>query len=74
MNVPVRIEGAKFESDPAAVLFEPPLAGGTFTGIAGNVRPQYDVAPDGRFLMNVGTEETISPLSIILNWKPPSAR
>ena len=74
MNVPVRIQGASFEYDAPAVLFEPPLAGGTFTGLAGNVRPQYDVAPDGRFLMNVVTEETIAPLAVILNWKPRSSR
>jgi serine/threonine protein kinase len=70
MNVPLRFQGTTLESDTPAVLFEPPLAGGTFTGIAGNVRPQYDVAPDGRFLMNVGTEETISPLTVVLNWRP----
>jgi Tol biopolymer transport system component len=74
MNVPVRSQGTGLEYDAPSVLFEPPLAGGTFTGIAGNVRPQYDVAPDGRFLMNVGTEETISPITVILNWQPRSAR
>ena len=37
---------------------------------AGNIRPQYDVAADGRFLMNVTTEDTTSPITVILNWKP----
>ena len=32
--------------------------------------PQYDVAPDGRFLVNVTTQEGASPITIILNWTP----
>jgi Tol biopolymer transport system component len=34
---------------------------------------QYDVSPDGeRFLINVTTEEAVtSPITIVLNWKPP---
>jgi hypothetical protein len=43
-------------------------------GITGNLRPQYDVAADGRFLMNITTEETISPITVILNWKPPTGK
>ena len=32
-------------------------------------KPQYAVAPDGRFLMNVAVEEvTGSPITIVLNW------
>jgi len=30
---------------------------------------QYDVAPDGRFLMNVPTEDaTAAPITVITNW------
>jgi hypothetical protein len=33
---------------------------------------QYDVAPDGRFLINVLNDEALnSPLTILLNWNPP---
>ena len=74
MAVPVRVEGSEFVHGTPVALFEPPLATGTFSGIAGNIRPQYDVAPDGRFLINITTEETVSPINIILNWKPPSSR
>ena len=36
---------------------------------------QYMVASDGqRFLMNTVTEEATSPITVILNWKPDSAR
>jgi hypothetical protein len=36
---------------------------------AGNLRQQCDVSADGRFLVNVA-EETSSPITRILNWKP----
>jgi hypothetical protein len=30
---------------------------------------QYDVAPMGRFLMNISTEDaTAAPIAVILNW------
>ena len=40
------------------------------SGITGVARkPQYAVAPDGRFLMNVAVEEaTGPPITIVLNW------
>jgi hypothetical protein len=49
-------------------LFATRLATGS--GITGAARkPQYAVAPDGRFLMNVIVEaETASPITIVLNW------
>jgi hypothetical protein len=68
MAVPVRVQGSSLEPGTPVELFQPPLSGTAFSGIAGNVRPQYDVAPDGRFLMNVMTEETTSPITVILNW------
>ena len=34
-------------------------------------RQQYDVAPDGRFLINVSVEEgTAAPITVITNWHP----
>jgi hypothetical protein len=29
---------------------------------------RYDVAPDGRFLLNVPIQATESPLTVIVNW------
>jgi Tol biopolymer transport system component len=35
------------------------------------VRMQYDVAPDGRFLINVATDQqSSSPITLLLNWNP----
>jgi len=69
MAVPIRAQGSTLEADPPVPLFQTRLSG-ALGGIAGNVRPQYDVAADGRFLMSITTEETISPITVILNWKP----
>jgi hypothetical protein len=34
---------------------------------------QYDVARDGRFLINVAADEAAgSPITVILNWAPAS--
>jgi hypothetical protein len=35
--------------------------------------PQYDVAPDGRFLVNAELEGPPNPISLIVNWRPPQA-
>jgi eukaryotic-like serine/threonine-protein kinase len=36
-------------------------------------RQQYDIAPDGRFLINETTEDAYtSPITLLLNWKPPT--
>jgi Tol biopolymer transport system component len=40
---------------------------------AANYNQQYDVSPDGeRFLINVTIREpATSPITVVLNWKPP---
>jgi hypothetical protein len=70
MAVPITIEGPTILPGRPSMLFQPRLAGGPWGPAAGNLLPQYDVSADGRFLMNVMTAETISPISIILNWRP----
>jgi len=35
-------------------------------------RQQYDVAADGRFLINaISDDATSSPITVLQNWKPP---
>jgi serine/threonine protein kinase len=73
MAVPIGGQSSTMvEAGPPVALFQTRMSG--LGGVAGNVRPQYDVAGDGRFLMNITTEETISPITVILNWKPPDDR
>lgn len=53
-----------------AALFTTRIAGGALPGI---LKQQYDVAADGRLLMNVERGDTSSaPITVILNWAPPA--
>lgn len=68
MAVPIA-EGAEFQPGVAVPLFKPSaavnnLGQGTF----------YDVAPDGRFLINVFVERTSPPATVVLNWRPDAER
>jgi hypothetical protein len=67
MAAPIAIQGSALIPGTAVSLFSTTWS---LSGTAGNVRPQYDVAADGRFLMNITTEEATSPVTIILNWIP----
>ncbi len=61
--------GAALQSGLPTALFQARIAfGGT---VAIGYRQQYDVAPDGRFLINVTVEEgTAAPITVITNWNP----
>ena len=51
---------------PSVPLFLARLATGS--NVMG-VKPQYAVAPDGRFLLDVALDEaTASPITVVLNW------
>jgi Tol biopolymer transport system component len=68
----VPIEAGSDEPTPVAgrpvALFQTTLATGAYILGAGvNARAQYDVARDGRFLMNTSVEEA-PPIQIVLNW------
>ena len=64
MAVPVAA-GAEFKPGVAVPLFNPPAA---VSGLG--VGTFYDVAPDGRFLINVFVERTSPPATVVLNWAP----
>jgi len=62
--------GAHSAGRHAVPLFSTQIATGAAIGsVANTVTPQYDVAADGRFLMNVALEAPVtSPIEIVLNW------
>lgn len=72
MAVPVGAgaDGRTFSPGSPAALFRTQLATGANVGIGGfAAAAQYDVAPDGRFLMNVvSSDAAVSPITLILNW------
>ena len=68
MAVPIMAshDGQTIEAGTPARLFSARLASGAnvYQG-----QPQYAVAADGRFLVNVSTDtEAAPPISIVLNW------
>jgi Tol biopolymer transport system component len=68
MAVPLaaRADGKTLDAGVPAPLFRTRLATGANV-VAG--RPEYAVAPDGRFLMNTVVEDTAaSPITVIVNW------
>ena len=67
MAVPVTASGPTFEHGTPMGLFPTRIAGG---GSLSTNKPQYDVARDGRFLINQPVEESTAPITLILNWKP----
>jgi Tol biopolymer transport system component len=71
MAVPIRVEpdGRALDPGPPIPLFPTRLATGAAVAIGFLARPQYAVAPDGRFLMNVTVDDNVvAPISIVLNW------
>jgi Tol biopolymer transport system component len=68
MAVPIA-EGAEFQPGVAVPLFNPPAAVGAL-----GLGSFYDVAPDGRFLINVFVERMSPPATVVLYWRPDAER
>jgi serine/threonine protein kinase len=71
MAVPIQIGADRSTLSPGApvALFSTRFATGANVNLGWLSRPQYAVAPDGRFLMNVTVEDTTaSPITIVQNW------
>jgi hypothetical protein len=66
MAARVQASGSTFESASPVTLFQTRAA----RGGSANVRQQYDVSQDGRFLINTVTETSTVPITLILNWRP----
>jgi hypothetical protein len=62
----VATQGTTFTPGTPEALFQTHTTGGTN-------RQQYDVARDGRFLINTDLADTSNePIHLLLNWKPPA--
>jgi hypothetical protein len=68
MATSIAVKGAAIEAGTPVTLFQPRMAGGG-AFLVGS-RQQYDVAPDGRFLVNVETAATSPPITLVSNWTP----
>jgi len=72
MAVPIVVKGiglgATLESGPPVELFQPPIFGGGLDVNKGG--QQFDVSPDGHFLINTVVEGAATPITLLQNWKP----
>jgi hypothetical protein len=68
MAVPITMKGTALEPGTPVALFQTRIWGGGTNATQGQ---QYDVAPDGRVLINVVTNAAAAaPITLLLNWKP----
>ena len=71
--VPIVAHETTFEAGTPISLFHMRIVN-YGTGTVSALRPQSDVAPDGRFLVNVAIDDSAPfPITLIVNWKPPAA-
>jgi hypothetical protein len=71
MAVPIAVSRDKptLEAGTPVPLFATRLASGSGIAAVIGMRPQYAVAADGRFLMNVTLDAgAASPITVVLNW------
>ncbi|MEQ1761211.1 MAG: protein kinase [Vicinamibacterales bacterium] len=71
MAAPVTTAGDTFEPGAPVVLFPTRIVGG---GVDAQIGRQYDVAPDGRFLINTELPGDVTPITLIQNWNPDATK
>ena len=71
MAAPITVTGATLEPGTPVVLFPTRIYGG---GVDNQQNRQYDVAPDGRFLINTVLDAAAAPITLLQNWRPPTDR
>jgi hypothetical protein len=67
MAAPVTVTGTTFAPGAPVLLFPTRIVGGGEDTVT--IR-QYDVAPDGRFLINTELDSAAAPITLIQNWTP----
>jgi hypothetical protein len=67
MAVPISVNGATLLPGTPVRLFATRIADGGEDLAQGR---QYDVAPDGRFLINAELDSAAAPITLIQNWNP----
>jgi len=69
MAAPIAATGTTLEPETPVALFPTRIFGGGVDNAQGR---QYDVSRDGRFLINTVLDDASSPITLLLNWKPPT--
>jgi hypothetical protein len=68
MAAPIAAKGSTIEPGRPAALFRPRILGG---GSDSGVGTNYDVSPDGRFLITTVLDAS-SSMTLLQNWQPPA--
>lgn len=71
MAARVTFKGQGIEPEKPSVLFSTHIVGGGSGGNAVN-RQEYAVSREGHFLINEQIDDYVSPITLVLNWKPKS--
>jgi dipeptidyl aminopeptidase/acylaminoacyl peptidase len=71
MAVPITVTGSTLVPGVPVVLFPTGIFGG---GVDMAQRRQYDVARDGRFLINRLLDNSTAPITLLQNWNPEAKR
>ena len=71
MAAPIAVTGSTLEPGAPVVLFPTRIFGGGEDSQQGR---QYDVASDGRFLINTELDSADAPITLLQNWNPEAKR
>ena len=71
MAAPITVTGANIAAGDPVTLFPARIRGG---GADTGAPRQYDIAPDGRFLINTVLDETPAPITLLMNWAPEAKK
>jgi eukaryotic-like serine/threonine-protein kinase len=71
MAVPITVTGSTLAPGAPVVLFPTSIVGG---GMDVAQRRQYDIAPDGRFLINRVLDSGVVPITLLQNWNPEAKK
>ena len=67
MAAPITVNGTKLSAGTPVMLFPTHILG---AGVESQNGRQYDVAPDGRFLINTVLDSAPAPITLLMNWNP----
>lgn len=68
MAAPITVRGSTLAPGEPVELFPTRIVGGGIGG--GTTGREYDVARDGRFLINTVLDSAAAPIRVIQNWNP----
>ncbi len=66
MAAPITVGGSTLDPGAPVVLFFTRILGG---GVDSPLGRQYDVARDGRFLINTVLDDAPAPITLLMNWR-----